>query len=217
METTFASRLFRCRASFAVFLGLMAWVPLQAETIDFKAMLERGGYLEEAPLRWWDPDTNASVFNVKFDGRGIGQGEDQLPGHVQVPIPIDGSKLKITLGFLSGSRGVASLTLTSANGQQRLRFQEDAKGIAASWRDFEVDEAPVLFRLVQTSRSSERRELVLLIDLSSSAIELSNGEVKEVVEPGTEGVPVFYAGDLVKLIASVQTDAILLDLTVEEL
>lgn len=222
MKQLILPRLFRkpLRAMTAVSIALLAYPAgaLRAEPIQFKAMMDRGGYLDtEAPARWRDPDTDVSVFNAKYQDEGITQGPDRLPGELTFNLPTSGSKIKVMLAFSTGTRGVAALTLTSTNGKQRLRFQQDSKGLTLSWRDYTVEEEPKPVRSLKTTPSADRRELVLIIDPVGGTIEVNDGFVSETLAPGMDGVPEFFASALVKLIASVQTDAILYEVNIEEM
>lgn len=189
-----------------------------AQELNFKALQERFGYEEQdPPANWKDGETGAKIFNIAFNSDGAVRGPNSLPGHAELPMPLEASKVKITLKFDLGSNGVAAVTLTSQDGKQRLRFHEDKRGIALSWRDRTVAEEAVKFRELKTSPVDDHRTLELVVDMNAGQIELSDADTVDVVKGKENGAPDIQIGELQKVIASVEGGAVLRELKIEEL
>ncbi len=188
-----------------------------AQELDFKKLQERAGYGGEAPpLRWTDSETIASIFNISFTSEGAVRGANSLPGQAELSLP-KASKIKITLKFTLGSRGVAALTLTSKDGKQRLRVHEDTRGMALSWRDRTVAEEAVKFRDLKTSPvDDDHRTLELVVDADAGRIDLTDGETTDVIKANDNGAPKIQVPFLRRVIASVEGDAVLRELKIEE-
>lgn len=188
-----------------------------AEDILFSALKEKAGYVAEPPFRWTEGQSGVTISNSKTTPRGMMQGEAKVPLEIAKNLPSFQGKLKVTLVYKLGSKGVAALTLTSLNGNQRLRFEETPGGFRLSWRDRTTDDGAIVFRVLPTASTEETRQIEVVIDPDSDRIEVKNGEIVTEVRPGLDEAPDVFIVDLLRAIASAQADTELIRLAIEEI